>query len=157
MVSGFNHNKIGDNKKPMIYNNGEDTLVLNRGTVGGRVVYYGVDGNGAPVIFDEHGLNHAEPTIIEVSVESDVECSISMTSGERDVDLLNDAYQLVMYLDGEPLFGGISTMLDGNLYVYGLDPINSQTCVLVFDIGGQSLMLRRGDRLNFQWLHGYFW
>lgn len=157
MVSGFNHNKIGDNEKPMIYNEHCETLVLNRGMVGGRVVYYGVDGNGVPVIFDEHGLNHAEPTIIEVSVESDVECSISMISGERDVDLFSGSYKLVMSLDGKPLFGGISKMPDGTLNVYGLDPINSQTCVLAFDLGGQSLMLRRGDRLNFQWLHGYFW
>lgn len=57
IISGFNHQKPGDNKKPMIYNDGDSTYVLNR-TIGadGNPVYYGVGPLGRYVEFSTDGV-----------------------------------------------------------------------------------------------------
>lgn len=66
IVSGFNHQNPGDNDKPMIYHEGEDTYVLNKTAgSGGQPVYYGVGRFGRSVEYSAGGLNVLpEPSIV---------------------------------------------------------------------------------------------
>lgn len=72
IVSGFNHQKPGDNDKPIIYHEGEDTYVLNKTTgTGGRPLYYGVGRFGRPVEYSSGVLNVLPKPVILIRATYD--------------------------------------------------------------------------------------
>lgn len=105
IVSGFNHQKPGDNKKPLIFNEGENTYVLNRAVrPDGKVYYYGTDNEGRPIHLLEgysKTFKHTPPAvIIQLTVEQEVTAATIITNADYPVDLVNDAYEFNVVVPG---------------------------------------------------------
>lgn len=105
IVSGFNHQKSGDNKKPLIYNEGENTYVLNRAVrPDGKVYYYGTDNEGRPIYLldgDSRVTKHTPPTvIITLTVDPEVTKANIVTNADYPVDLVNDVYEFDVVVPG---------------------------------------------------------
>lgn len=100
IVSGFNHQNPGDNDKPMIYHEGEDTYVLNK-TVGsgGQPVYYGVGRFGRSVEYSAGGLNVLpEPSILIKATYDTAGLAIKQliitNTSDHDINLGTDRFSV---------------------------------------------------------------
>lgn len=105
IVSGFNHQKPGDNKKPLIFNEGENTYVLNRAVrPDGTVYYYGTDNEGRPIyLLDGYSrvIKHTPPAvIITLTVDQEVTKANIVTNADYPVDLVNDVYEFNVVVPG---------------------------------------------------------
>lgn len=112
IVSGFNHQKPGDNKKPLIFNEGENTYVLNR-TAGpdGKALYYGIGRFGSYVEYSNDGVktelfpaiiitgfyNNIGQSLQRLTIYNDSDYDIDLTSDMVDVEYVaNDLYSCQM-------------------------------------------------------------
>lgn len=100
IVSGFNHQNPGDNDKPMIYHEGEDTYVLNKTTgTEGQPLYYGVDRFGRHVEYSAGEMNvPPEPSIVIRATYDTAGLAIRQltinNTSDREIDLGVDRFSV---------------------------------------------------------------
>lgn len=124
IVSGFNHQKPGDNNKPMIYHEGKDTYVLNKtARTDGQPLYYGVGKFGRYIELSNGEIVDVSVPVITIrglydpSTQAIAALYIN-TDSDYDVNLKYDKFSVVY--NAAPLYTCPLCILNKVLDTYAL-------------------------------------